>query len=687
MGAGLYQGKKLEAALRKQYFDGLRAVMLEPVRGQLETVLKEWQESGHHTAPENIEEKSKEIYNALKTYLMLGSRQRLEAAWLTDHLPSFWRPWLEAQHVPGESVEKGEAGNAVAFYLSQLQAPDLPLIENSEALVDQSRTSLLHFRPPVPVGEQIYADLKARANAKFPSLTVDFILKGKDAGLLTGATDVPGAFTREAWDKYMKGAIAEASRGSIEREDWVLSVLVQNTPAQDSDAARNQSELEALYRADYAKAWMAFLHGLTVAAPDGITRAEQTLARLSNPQNSPIKIVLQRAAFETAWDNPSRIANTVQDARQAMVKRTTGLLGGNVRAPNTAPEGQNIHHGELGKQFAFLAALVGDDKQASPSMSGYLEQLAKLKLRFGKIAAADADEQGLEMRELVEATLNNKGSEFVDTMQYVDNIMLAPAESAFRDALRPLLTKPLLASYAVLIPPITEDLNLLWESEAYEEWKELAGKYPFSNSRDEAEFSEIANFTKADGALDTFIDTILGDLVIRRGNQITARHWNGMGVLLNPAFVTNAERLLAFSAMLRRGETARFELQPVPTPGLSEIKVEIDGQTLRYRNGPQPWQTFKWPAGEQQGARIQAVAFDGASAVVANQPGRMGLIRILNESTRVYDPTTTRGQLTWRFKQLGEANEIKLNFHMLSGLNPMQLSALRSVSLPKRIAQ
>ncbi|MDR0635291.1 MAG: type VI secretion system membrane subunit TssM [Azoarcus sp.] len=682
MGVGLYQGQKLETALRKQYFDGLRAVMLEPVRGRLETVLKEWQESGHHIAPEE----SEESYDALKTYLMLGSRQRLEAAWLADHLPRFWRPWLEAQHVPGESVERGEAGNAVAFYLSQLQAPDLPLIENDEALVDQSRKSLRHaLMTQLPVGEQIYAELKARANAKFPSLTVDFILKGKDPGLLSGATEVPGAFTREAWDKYMKSAIAEASRGGIEREDWVLSVLIQNNLAQDNDAARNQSELEALYRADYARAWMAFLRGLTVAAPDDVMRAEQTLARLSNPQDSPIRIVLQRAAFETAWDNPSRIANTVQDARQAMVNRTTGLLGGNARAPDAIPGGQGVRHGELGKQFAFLAALVGDDKQASPSMSDYLERLARLKARFGKIAAAD--EPGLEVRELVEATLNGKGSEFVDTMQHIDDIMLAPAESAFRDALRPLLTKPLLASYAVLIPPIAEDLNLLWESEAYEDWKELAGKYPFSNAPDEAEFSEIANFAKADGALDAFIDTILGDLVTRRGNQIAARHWNGMGVRLNPAFVTNAERLLAFSAMLRRGETARFELQPVPTPGLSEIKVEIDGQTLRYRNGPQPWQTFKWPAGEQQGARIQAVAFDGASAVVANQPGRMGLIRMLNESTRVYDPATTRGQLTWRFERLGEANEIKLNFHMVSGLNPMQLSALRSVSLPKRIAQ
>ncbi|MDR3213288.1 MAG: type VI secretion system membrane subunit TssM [Azoarcus sp.] len=681
MGAGLYQGKKLETALRKQYFDGLRTVMLAPVRDRLETALEPWGQAPHRDA---APASSEDGYAALKTYLMLGSRPRLEAAWLSAWIPQAWGPWLEAQQVPAESVGHGDADSAVTFYLSQLGAPDLPLIDNDEALVDQSRKTLRHAMTRQPAGERIYAELKSRANAKFPSLTVDYILNGKDAGILTGRAEVAGAFTREAWDKYMKNAILEASRGSIESEDWVLSVAALDNAAPDADAARNQSGLEALYRADYLQAWMTFLSGLGVAELNDLTQAEQTLARLSDPQGSPIRAVLRRAAFETAWDNPSRIANTVQDARQTVMDRTVGLLHGSANVLDQG-QGQNSRYGELGKKFAFLASLAGDDKQASPSMTGYLERLGKLKVRFGKILAAD--EPGLEARELLEATLNGKESELVDTLQYVDDVLLAPGEAPFREALRPLLTKPLLAGYAVLIPPVADDLNLIWESDAYEEWKELADKYPFSHSRDEVEFSEIARFAKPDGTLDTFVDTILGGLVTRRGNRIVERNWHGQGIRLNPAFIANAERLLSFSALFKRGETARFELQPVPTPGLSEIRVEIDGQTLRYRNGPQPWQAFKWPAGEQAGARIQAVAFDGASADVSSQPGRLGLIRMLGESTRVYDPKTTRGQLTWRIEGLGEAREIKLNFHMVSGLNPMQLSALKSLSLPKRIAQ
>jgi type VI secretion system protein ImpL len=683
-GMGLYQGQKLEAALRKQYFDDLRAVMLEPVRGRLETVLGQWPQAQQHAAaPEN----SEEAYNALKTYLTLGSRKRLEAAWLSEQLPRAWQPWLEAQHVSPESINNGDAASALRFYISQLRAPDLPLIENDESLVDASRKALRHAQAQLlPAGERVYAELKNRANAKFSSLNVGIILNGRDAGIMTGTAEVAGAFTREAWDKYMKDAIGEASRNGIKSEDWVLSLSSgESTSIQDGDAAKNQSELEALYRADYASAWMNFLRGLAVADLNDLTQADRVLARLSDTRNSPIKIVLQRAAFETAWDNPKGISNTVQNAGQSLLNKTAGLLHGDTRAPEARQDAQSVRYGELGRQFAFLAGLTGDDKQTLTTMAGYLERLGKLKARFGKIITTD--EPGLEARELVEATLNGKDSELVDTMQYVDNIMLAPAETPFKDALRPLLTKPLLASYAVLLPPIVEDINLLWDSETYGDWTELANKYPFSNSRDEAELSEIADFVKPDGALDAFVNNILGDLVSRRGNQITARHWNGRGVRLEPAFVASVERLLSFSAVLRRGETARFELQPVPTPGLSEIKVEIDGQTMRYRNGPQPWQAFKWPSGEEQGARIQAIAFNGATATVSNQSGRMGLIRMMGESRRSYDPTTTRGQLTWRIEGLGEANEIKLNFNMVSGLNPMQLSALRSVSLPKRVAQ
>ncbi|MDR1227892.1 MAG: type VI secretion system membrane subunit TssM [Azoarcus sp.] len=652
LGAGLYTGNRLEAALRSQYFDGLHTVMLAPVRIELETALKHCAQASPQSTANGERPENSEGYRALKTYLMLASRPRLESTWLSGRLPQDWQPWLASQNITiGENGAGENAARALQFYLSQLAAPDLPLIGNDEALIEPARKALLATLAPQPAVDRVYAELKARAEARFPSLTVARILNGRDAGILDGKADVPGAFTREAWDKYMKNAIAEASRGEIAAVDWVLSVTNTDKLGEKGDAEQNRSELEALYRTDYASAWMTFLAGLSASGPKDLAHAESVLARLSDKQDSPVRLVLQRAAFETAWDNPIPLANAVANS--------VALPGG---APSRLPGEllETLQYGPLGRQFAALAALAGNDNQASAAVTGYLEQLGKLKTRFTKIAAAE--EPSLGARELLEATLSGKSSEIIDAMQYIDGPMFAGLSPAFREILQPILEKPLLQSYAVLLPPVEEDLDLLWESEVLEHWRELAHKFPFGNASGEASLGEINRFLKpGDGTLAAFIDGMLDGLVARRGSRIEPLAWRGQGVHFNPAFLTNTERLLSLGALLGRDgfEPSRFELRPVPTPGLSEITIDIDGQSLRYRMGPQHWQKFKWPGGDEEGARIRIVAFNGATATISEQSGRMGLVRMLNQSQRALDPGMGAGQLVWRTENLGEAKARK----------------------------
>ena len=686
LGAGLYAGNKLEAALRAQYFDGLRAVMLEPVRAELEIILKNSAQTPPRHATEAEHPENSEAYLALKTYLMLASRPKLEGAFLAERLPHAWRPWLETQHITLGAEGAGEdAGRAVQFYLAQLAAPDLPLIGNDETLIDPARKALLATLAQQPAADRVYIELKTRANAKFPPLTVARILAGKDAGILTGKIDVPGAFTREAWEKYMKEAITGASRGEIAAEDWVLSVTATENLAKKNNAEQNRNELETRYRADYTSAWMAFLAGLSAPGPKDLAQAESVLARLADPQGSPVMIVLQRAAFETSWDNPAPINSSVAGARQTVVDKTSAFFGQTApRLPNDLPN--SPRYGPLGQQFATLAALAGSDRQSSTAMTGYLEQMGKLKGRFARINSTE--DPNFAARELLEATLSGGGSEIADAMQYIDEAMFTGVDAAFREALHAMMEKPLLRCYAVLIPPVEDDLNLLWESEVLDAWRELANKFPFGNGAGEASLGEINRFLKpGDGTLAAFVETSLDGLITRRGNKIEPLAWRGMGVRFDAAFLAGTERLLSLGARLGNDgfEPSRFELQPVPTPGLSEITLEIDGQNLRYRMGPQLWQKFRWPGGDEEGARIQAVAFDGTTATVAEQSGRMGFVRLLTRSSRALDAKMDRGQLVWRIERLGDAKEVKFNFRMISGLNPLQLAALARTGLPSRV--
>jgi type VI secretion system protein ImpL len=57
----------------------------------------------------------------------------------------------------------------------------------------------------------------------------------------------------------------------------------------------------ALYRTQYIAAWKKFLPGVTVRDFSNPAQSASALTRLSDKQNSPVKLILARAAMETSW--------------------------------------------------------------------------------------------------------------------------------------------------------------------------------------------------------------------------------------------------------------------------------------------------------------------------------------------------------------------------------------------------
>ena len=751
IGMGLYRGDQLDAALRREYFEGVSKVMLQPVKQDLESTLKQLAANApapepapvatpapvvaprpkptpvpveapaaepaepkkpkaprpHHQGLPTINlgmnaqampqratathskpadaaalpatpqpqpaapVKLENSYNALKAYLMLHDQPRMEAQHLSDQIPRHWRAWLEANK-GDKSFEQVYplAERIAAFYITQINEKDLPLIDNDAKVVADAREVLRGSLRKLSATERVYNELKARANTRYAPVSVARILDGKDGDLLASSYMVPGAFTREAYGKYMHDAVGEASKGEIKSDDWVLASSLQDNLGRDGDIEKNRAQLEALYRADYAQEWKRFLQGIVVKDVNGLPGAADAIGRFADKQNSPIKLIIERVAYETSWDNQSQLQSTLETTKQSVVEKANSLLKGETAAP---AQNTDATLGETGRQFATIGAL-GANKGAG--LDGYLDQLGKLKAHLSQLASND--DAGSAARQLMQATLNGSGSEFSDTLQFVDNNLLAQADPAEKDAVRPLLVRPLIQSYVTLVPLVTNDINQQWQHGPYGQWKSLAGKYPFADSQNEASLSDISRFVKPqEGAIDQFVDKYLNGLVTRKGDVLAARSWANIGIKFNPAFLSGIGHLDELGGnMVQEGDSVKFELQPVPTPGLSEITMEIDGQTLRYRNGPQPWQAFSWPnASGTQGARIQVVAFNGATSVVASQQGRMGWMRLLAQA-HADQPGAPTSQLTWKVKNAGDADSVKFNYRMVSGVNPMQLSGL-----------
>jgi len=639
-------------------------------------------------------------YNALKTYLMLENKERMDAAHLSDQIPKYWRTWLEANRGKGNMDEINRlAERLVAFYVSQSAEPDLPLIDNRVDLVAVSRDVLRGALHRLPAKERVYNELKARANTQFAPVTVGRILNNPASPAIAGSYAVPGAFTKEAWDKYFRASIAEASKGEVRGDDWVLAASTIDDLGKDGNADRTRSELEAMYKAEFAREWKKFLQGVAVQDYGSLETATQTIGQLADMQTSAIKLILARVASETAWDNPSHLTSSIQSAKSSVVERTEKLILGTSATPVVALGSPRF--GELGGRYAGIAALVAHQDASRAPISAYLEALAKLKSKMAHIATSG--EPDAAARQLVQATLAGSSSELVDILALVDGIMLANQSEETREIVRPLLVRPLIQAFAVLVPAVERDINRAWQAEVLPQWRGLANKYPFADSANEAAMPDIARFLKpGEGTLPKFVDKHLAGLAVKRGEAWVPRTWANIGVGFNPSFLTGMTRLASIgSSVLQEGDSAKFEMQPVPTPGLREITLEIDGQLLTYRNGPQPWTAFAWPNPANTGAqaaRIQAVSFAGVSTSVASFNGRLSLMRLLAQA-KIDNPFNANVMLEWRFKKDRPATEhepasarpdadtdvVRFNFRMVNGTNPLALSGLRRVALPEKI--
>ncbi|MGE5386149.1 MAG: type VI secretion system membrane subunit TssM, partial [Betaproteobacteria bacterium] len=526
IGLGLYQGGDVERTLRKEYFAGVRDVMLVPVKASLEQTLAGLGDVTPKTpppAPEKPKPMPKPVpkpapkpgrgplpivpigyqfpavgsgngmmrvaynsfdnasflriqapatppksvlveslrqavaptgtaagrndvrledgYNALKTYLMLKEQKRMEGPHLSDQIPKYWRPWLAANRGKASADDLNRmAERVVAFYVSQIAEPDLPLIENRADLIGQSREMLRGAFRRLSATERVYNELKARANTQFAPMTVGRMLDNRDLDVVAGSSALPGVFTREAWDKYLRPAFAEASKGEVKGDDWVLASSSLENLAKDGDVERNRLALETLYRTEFINEWKKFLQGIAVQDFGTVQNASQALGKLSNPQTSALKTIIARAAFETSWDNPSQLSKSLETAKHSVLERTEKLvLGSAAAAPVNA---QSQQYGELGGRFAVLSAVSANGEGGRTPLNGYLDMLTKLKTKLSVIAANE--EPGAPARQLMVATLAGSGSEFAEALNYVDTVLLANASEESKELIRPLLVRPLI---------------------------------------------------------------------------------------------------------------------------------------------------------------------------------------------------------------------------------------------------
>jgi type VI secretion system protein ImpL len=678
---GLYQGEAIEQKLRATYLAGLQEVMLKPTAAAIASYLGEVNanaaqlqpllraadgspapaRSGGNANPEPMGVYSaastsnvSDAYNALKTYIMLGERSRVETGHLGDQLTRFWRGWLEANRgsMPREQLIRS-AERILSFALTQVSAPDFPTTQTNLALLDTTRENLRRVVKGMPARERVYAEIKARAATRFAPMTVARLVEDADRDIVAGSYAISGAFTREAWDGFVDDAFKEASTKESKADDWVLKTATQDDLTLEGSPEQIRKALVQLYKAEYVQEWQKFMQGVSVKEFGSFDQAVARMNRLGDPAASPVGKLIQTLYDQTSWDNPGILNERLAKGQKGFIawfkQSILRMAPSPVEVKLDLSTGQAaIPMGPIGKEFAGLTRLMVSRDSNPTLLRNYLQSLSKIRTRFNQIK--NQGDYGPASRQLMQQTLEGS-SELSDALKLVEEQMLNGQTEAAKATLRPLLVRPLIQSYAVIVPAAETEINRVWAAQVYEPFQRtLAGKYPFDKaSRLEATPGEMAKMFGPDGGVAKFSAEALGALVVRRGDTVSPRTWADIGLHLRPEFTAGFSAWVApiggqagASGGAAAGGAAtngnepqtHFQMLPTPVPGLSEYTIEVDGQQLRYRNAMASWSNFVWPGQGAPGVRITGITTDGRAVEFLSEPGGYGLEKMINKAKR-----------------------------------------------------
>lgn len=696
---GLYQGKQIREKLETEYLKGIEQLVLQPTQQQIaqylqrvkanEAVLKEnyiqvkmnHVAQGRQIASEPSDQNPQDAYNALKTYLMLSNRQYMDSSHLSDQLTRFWRTWLEQNRgeIPrGEMLQKAEQILGYAITLSGRNS--FPQLKSDAVLVDQTRQILTAITTGISARDRVYNEIKSRAAVRFPAMTVKQILGETNQNAMLGSYALPGIYTYPAWKGYVQEAIEQAASSTTDSRDWVLNTTQSDDLSFSGSPEQIRRQLTELYKKEYIAEWRKFLNAIHYAKAGDFNQQIKQMDLLGEPEHSPIRILIQRVAQETSWDNPMVQAELAVPQKGFIAWFKRKVLNRD-EAKQVQQANSPLQHGVIAREFQMFYQMVRqrDDLQNQSLLDGYMQSMAKIRSQFNDLKSSG--DIGPASMALVKQTIHEQNSIFNTSQKFVAEKMAAGTTELDQQLLQKLLVAPLIQSFEGLLVPAQAEINKLWTMQSYQPFSQnLAQKYPFSSQATlQATSNEINQIFGESGSIARFVKEHLDPLVIRRGYTLTSKTWQDLGISLNPAFVANFQTYVAPAHGVATGELTQgqgtapavnqsnFQFYPLENPQLLAYTFDIDGQRMLFENGIQQWVNFVWPnPGAIPGTRITLVDLEGKTHTIFDEPGEYGINRLIESAQRTQKGSNF--EMVWKSKENPEL-WVKVNFRLVSGQN------------------
>lgn len=686
---GLNRDGALIETLWPGYANAASRILVAPIRQKLEERLHQLASLSDAEIASGGNAQVQAAYDTLKAYLMLAKPDRAVAAFLTPQLVATAVPSRpgNAQVSPGTWDDLRQ--HTIAFFSDHLGRGKIAATTPDAVLVASTRQTIIGVRGIQNSTDAVYQQILDDAKAKYPPVSLAALLGDSTSrGLFNTTATVPGVFTRAAWDERISKAIDDASEQHNVAGDWVLS----DVKATQAAPSTLKGQLRQRYFDDYARAWALFLNSLRWQPAPTLSATADQLTLLGDPQRSPLVALMNAVVYQaSAGVNAQSLADN-------LISKAQQLVGGSEKDPAKQTQPQLA---PLATAFGPILRLTGSDlvsgtpansKAAAQlattgdlSLARYLERVTAMRLKASQIVSgADPDAMA---RLAAQSVLQGKTSDMAESRDYASRLAASLGEqwSGFGELFR----APFDQTWRVVVQPAASSLNEIWRTAIVADWnRTFGGRYPFADADNDASLPEMARFMRPDnGVITQFVTTQLAGVVERQGDRWVAAQGANHGALtIDPAFLTSLNKLTRISTVLFPSGDAhvRFDLQAVPTPGVTDTRFVLSGRELHYFNQKQEWMPFEWPGQALENlSHIEWQTEQGGLRTALDSQGRFGLIRLL-ERAKVSQQDSARYLLTWT-PDTSQGIPLKVQLRSEAGAGPLDVLELRHFTLPTRV--
>ncbi|MGF6477915.1 type VI secretion system membrane subunit TssM [Paraburkholderia sp. JPY419] len=643
---GLYTAPAISAAAGETYDDLLKQMLLPQVIGRLETVLDT--QIGAQDADG--------VYRTLTVYLMLFDRSHYDAKAI--------KAWVLGDWEHANSVAPLGERSVMARHLDALigeGVPAVPAKPVNAQLVGRAREFLGRNPASGRLYERAMNSMAPEApenvtllSAAGPQATTVFML----ANGSTLARGIPGLYTYDGYHAVFNKRLPEFLEQARKQDAWVMGEADTSTRWRhmaNGNALRKDKladDIRRQYLTDYGNYWSQFLDDVRpVSVSEGTLAPDlQTLRTLAAP-DSPLARLARTAARETSLsvadgaDESSAAGSAINGImRRSQAARAASAVAATATIGQLAQ--QKMERELVDRRFAALREVVtgqADSGSALPGGSGVL-QLG------GVIGLINEQYTRLTTAGDVLATNSMPPTDDLGATMQLEAQKLPPP---FRAVLVGLATQ----SMRKVDRNVGSLLTMQVESSVGAQCRRaVEGKYPFVASVQEVDIDDFNRVFAAGGLLDDFFHKTLASRV-----DTSIRPWRykpvspGMPPMQGPSLEPFERAAAIRQTFFRDPGASRMSwnagLKVVSLdPEITDLLIDVDGQSLRYAHGPVTTFPITWPGprgGSMAGLTANPRVRPDTSTVMTEGP--WALFRLIDRGRVTSTLSSSRSAVDFNF--------------------------------------